>query len=40
VIERNDSTLCSAMIGVDKKERDGADENNVEDTSEYEKSGV
>jgi hypothetical protein len=42
-IERDDITLCSCDDGrvVDKKEGDGEeDENDMEDTSSYEKSGV
>jgi len=42
-IERDDLTLCSAMMvemWMKKREMGDEDENNVEDTSRYEKSGV
>jgi hypothetical protein len=41
--ERDDLTLCSAMmvqLWTRKREMGGEDENDVEDTSGYEKSGV
>jgi len=42
-IERNNSTLCSGMmeeLWMGKRQMRDEDENNVEDTSGYEKSGV
>jgi len=42
-IERDDLTLCSAMmveLWTRKREMGDEDENDVEDTSGYEKSGV
>jgi hypothetical protein len=42
-IERDDITLCSAMmveLWTRKREMEDEDENYVEDTSGYEKSGV
>jgi len=41
--ERDDLTLCSAMMGelwTRKREMGDGNENDVEDTSGYEKSGV
>jgi len=42
-IERDELTLCSAMmveLWMRKREMEDEDENDVEDTSSYEKSGV